>query len=149
MTLFFDAEIIGPWVSELSGGAWIPHRGTCIGQFDNEGSITAGVIYEDFNGANVVCHIAGVGHWANKRYLWAIFDYPFVQMRVKRITVIIKDSNKKSIALVEKMGFTIEARLAQATPDGDLLIYRLFKDDCKYIKGKYGKIKSTTASSNT
>jgi len=100
----------------------------------------AGVLYEDYNGANVVCHIRGEPGWADRRFLGIIFDYPFNQLNVKRITVPVNSTNKESIKLVTHMGFTLESTLAQATPDGDLLLFCLFKKDCKYIRGKYGKI---------
>ena len=136
-TLFYDAEVIGPWVCARAGGQWFSGRGTAIGQI-KEGNIISGVIYECWNGVNIFMHIAGFGYWANRRFLNRIFDYPFNQINVKRITVTISSSNKKCIKLVEKMGFTLESTLAQATPDGDMLLYRMFKHECKYLGGKYG-----------
>jgi len=102
-----------------------------------DGKINAGVLYEEWNGANIVCHIAGEGDWANRRFLSVIYDYPFNYVGAKRITVSVKSTNKKSIKLVEKMGFTLECTLAQATPDGDMLLYKMFKHECKYLRGKY------------
>lgn len=142
MTLCFDDDIIGPWVASKTGGTWCKGRSSSIGKIV-DGKIVAGVLYEDFNGANIMCHIAGEGAWACRKYLNIIFDYPFNQLKVKRITVPVASTNAKSIGLVEKMGFIIDAKLAQATPDGDLLVYRLFRDECKYIKGNYGKSKSS------
>ena len=140
MKLCVDAETVGPWVAEKTGGAWTPQRGAAIGKI-SDNTLVAGVIYEDFNKVNVVCHIAGEGVWATREFLNAIFDYPFNQLKVNRITVPVDGSNAKSIALVERLGFKIEARLLRATPTNDLLIYAMFKDDCKYIKGEYlGKI---------
>jgi RimJ/RimL family protein N-acetyltransferase len=134
--LTFDASIVGPWVAEKTGGSWCAGRGQAIGKLV-DGKLTAGVLYEDYNGANVVCHIAGLGNWADRRFLGVIFDYPFNQLKVKRITVPVCGSNVKSMKLVEHMGFVLESRLEQATLDSDLLLYRLFKDECKYLKGKY------------
>ena len=134
--LCFDASIIGPWVCEKAGGTWVPGRGTAIGQV-KDGQLNAGVLYEDWNGANIMCHIRGDGRWANRRFLSVIFDYPFNQIKARRITVGIKDSNLKSIELVRHMGFELECKLTQATPDGDLLLFRMFKEDCRYIRGRY------------
>lgn len=134
--LTFDASIIGPWVSERTGGSWCAGRGQGIGKLV-DGKLVAGVLYEDYNRANVVCHIAGEGNWADRRFLGVIFDYPFNQLKVRRITVPIVGNNAKSIKLVEHMGFKLESRLEQATLDSDILLFRLFKDECKYLKGKY------------
>jgi len=142
--VFFDASIIGPWVAEKTGGSWCVGRGQAIGKL-KDGNLVAGVLYEDFNGANVVCHIAGEGGWADRRFLGIIFDFPFNQLKVRRITVPVNGDNEKSIRLVEHMGFKLESRLEQATLDSDILLYRLFKDECKYLRGNYGKsIGSTT-----
>ena len=100
----------------------------------------AGVLYEDWNHANVVCHIAGEGNWATREYLNVIFDYPFNQLQVKRITVPVGSTNLKSINLVTRMGFALECTLTQAIPDGDLHLFRMWRDECKYIRGRYGKI---------
>ena len=134
--LTFDVSIIGPWVSERTGGSWCAGRGQGIGKLV-DGKLVAGVLYEDYNRANVVCHIAGEGNWADRRFLGVIFDYPFNQLKVRRITVPIAGNNAKSIKLVEHMGFQLESRLEQATLDSDILLFRLFKDECKYLKGKY------------
>lgn len=134
--LSFDAELIGPWVSDRTGGAWVSGRGTAIGSI-RDGQIVAGVLYEDYTGTNVVCHIAGEGNWATRRFLSVIFDYPFRQLGVKRITAPVQSTNTKSIELVNRMGFTLESTLAQAIPDGDLHLFRMWCGDCKYLRGRY------------
>lgn len=137
MNLCFDESIVGPWVCARAGGTWSKGRGTAIGKIDESGNLVAGVLYEDWNGAQVICHIAGEGNWATRNYLGVIFDYPFNQLKVKRITVPVAASNLSSINLVTKMGFTLECTLAQATPSGDLHLFRMWRDECKYLKGKY------------
>ena len=139
MNLCLDPRIVGPWVCERTGGTWVEGRGTAIGKLDNDGKLMAGVLYEDWTGSNIVCHIAGYENWASRDYLNVIFDYPFNQLKAKRITCPIASTNIKSINLVRRMGFTLECSLAQAIPDGDLHLFRMFKDECKYIRGKYGK----------
>jgi RimJ/RimL family protein N-acetyltransferase len=140
LNVSFNADFVGPWVSEKTGGTWTKGRGTAIGKLGTDGQIIAGVLYEDWNGVNVVCHIAGIGNWATKEFLNLIFDYPFNRIGAKRITTPISSDNEKSINLVLKMGFELECRLRKATPFGDLLLFCMFAENCKYIKGKYGKV---------
>jgi hypothetical protein len=135
--LSFDPELVGPWVCQRTGGTWTKGRGTAIGKINN-GNLVAGALYEDWSGTNLVCHIAGDGKWADRRFLSIIFDYPFNQLGAKRITAPVCSSNHKGIALVSKMGFNIEAKLLGATAKGDLLLFSLFKDKCKFLQGKYG-----------
>ena len=137
MKLCLDPFVVGPWVCARAGGTWVPGRGTAIGKLDDDGKIMAGVLYEDWTGANIMCHIAGEGNWATRDYLGVIYDYPFNQLNARRITCPVASTNEKSIALVTRMGFTLECTLAQAIPDGDMHLFRMFRDECKYIKGKY------------
>lgn len=141
-----DVDLIGPWVYKRIKGHWVPGRSIAIGNIRN-GVIVAGTVYEEYTGANMFCHIAGDGEWADRRFLHAIFDYPFNVAKVLRITAPVSSLNPKSIRLVEKMGFTIEAKLSQAIPGGDLLLYKMFRSDCKYLGDRYGKRYSGSSSS--
>lgn len=143
--LCLDSEFVGNWVYENLGSVWTPKRGTAIGLL-KDGALTAGVVYEDYNGSNVVCHIVGKSRWASITFLSVIFDYPFNQLRVRRITVPVQSVNKKAIKFVLKLGFEYEATLEGATSSGDLLIFRMFRDKCKYIKVPYGKRFKPTSS---
>lgn len=111
--------------------------GTAIG-WAKDGEIVAGVVYCNWNGPNVECHIASDGsrRWMTKKYLHTIFDYPYNQLKSDRITVCIGEGNTDSRRFVEHLGFTLEARLSKAHPTGDLLVMRLFRQECRWI-GKH------------
>jgi RimJ/RimL family protein N-acetyltransferase len=115
---------------------WTRGRGTAIGRL-KDGELVAGVLYEDYTKANIVCHIAGNDGWATRGFLGLIFNYPFEQLGVKRITAPVHSNNEKSILLMTRLGFTLEAVLAQAIPEGDLLIYRMFKSECRFLEDRY------------
>jgi RimJ/RimL family protein N-acetyltransferase len=109
---------------------------TSIG-LEDDGQIVAGVLYCDYNQSNVVCHIGAIGkHWMNREYLWFIFHYPFEQIGVKRITVVIEETNVASNEFVQHLGFELETTLKDAGRSGDLLIYRMFKKDCRFLRMK-------------
>ena len=62
----FDAEVVGPWVCSRVGKSYVPGTCSAIGRVVN-GKIVAGVLYEEFNRANVFCHIAGDGRgWLSR-----------------------------------------------------------------------------------
>jgi len=122
------------WVAKRTNEYGRFGGGTAIG-WQKDGEIVAGVVYCEWNGINVVCHIASDGSkkWLTKRYLHTIFDYPYNQLNCKRITVVVGEGNLASLNFARKLGFTLEARLSQAHPTGDLLILKLFKQDCRWI----------------
>ena len=63
-----------------------------------------------------------------KAYLKAIFDYPFNVCKVKKIIVPVVSNHAKSIKLVTKMGFEEEARLKEASLDGDIIFLTLTRE---------------------
>lgn len=134
--LIFDVSVIGPWVCSRAGGTWTPGRGTGIGRV-RDGELVGGVLYEDWNGANVVAHIAGEGQgWLDRELLWTMFDYPFNQLGVTRITGVVPSANAAARRFDEHLGFVQEAVLEGAHPDGDLIVYRMRRDECKWLRMK-------------
>lgn len=102
---------------------------------EQDGELIAGVVYTDFNGKNITAAIHGVGTtWLNREFLWLMFWYPFEQAGVERITATIETFNEKSHNLVRRLGFTHEATLQKAGRFGDLHVYRMFREDCKWLK---------------
>lgn len=117
---------------------WVARKTDEFGDFgttagiglEQDSQLIAGVAYCQFNGPNVVCHIAsdGTRRWANREFLWTIFDYPFNQAKVKRITVCIGQGNAASIRFVEHLGFQFETFLGDDShPSGKTLIYFMRK----------------------
>lgn len=100
--------------------------------------LIAGVAYCQFNGPNIVCHIASdkTKRWMTRGYLWTIFDYPFNQAKVERITVCIGQGNPDSIKFVEHLGFEFETYLKDAHPTGNLLVYAMRKPHCRWLNLK-------------
>lgn len=109
---------------------------------ERRGELVAGVVYDYFNGANINMHVAAEGvNWLNREFLWFCFYYPFEQLKVRRVTGLIPDSNHQSKRFAESLGFELETRLQDASPTGDVLVYRMFKPQCRWLglKGKHGK----------
>lgn len=123
--------------------AWVARRtneygnfGTDIGiGWERDGALVAGVAYANWNGVNVECHIASDGsrRWLTRQYLYGIFYYPFVQLGARRITVCVGEGNRASRNFVVHLGFQLETTLDAAHPSGKLMIYRMFKEGCKWV----------------
>lgn len=131
----FDADLVGPFVaSRIEGMDYVPGSCSAIGSVKN-GRVVAGALYENFNGVNVFAHIAGIGkHWLDRKFLSIIFDYPFRQLKVKRITGIVASCNEAARRFDEHLGFRLEAILHGAHPKGDLYVYVMTADDCRWLK---------------
>lgn len=127
-------DVIGPWVCKQLQSTWTPNRGKTIGLIDAKG-IVAGVVYENFNGASVSMHIATRGgNWLTRRFMWICFDYPFNQLGCKKLLGLVSEKNTAARLFDERLGFVQEARLKDCSPTGDLLIYTMTREQCKWLQ---------------
>ena len=101
---------------------------------EQDGKLIAGVVYYGLNGNCITASIHGIGNWPTREFLWYMFHYPFVEVGVKRITATVETCNEKSHNFVKHLGFTPEATLQLAGRHGDIHIYRMFPQDCKWLK---------------
>lgn len=138
-------DVFGPWLMErVSGGKWIPGRGSTIGLWEDGKGPIAACLYESCNGAMVLGHLAGDGkRWMNREYLWYCFHYPFNELKVNKIIGLVNSDNLEARKLDEHMGFTLEATLKDAAPNGDLLIYSMTRDQCRWLNLKGKRIVET------
>ena len=135
-------DIVSPFMEAVLGNPGGFKGGVGIGlaeiEEDGAGMLIAGVWYEGYNGANMNIHVAALPgrRWMTREFLYATFAYPFVQCNVRRLTGLVPESNTDAQRFDEHIGFTLETRLKEATPDGDLLVYRMFKDECRWLRLK-------------
>jgi hypothetical protein len=125
---------VGAWVASRTGGEWKPGSGRAIG-FTSEQSLVAGVVFSQYNGINVWTGIASDDPgWCSRKNLALLFDYPFRQLKAKRISALIDASNARSIDFATRLGFSHEATLEASAPDGgDQFILRMRVEDCRWI----------------
>jgi hypothetical protein len=99
------------------------------------GRILAGIWFENWNGANMMMHVASLPHsrWMTKELLWYTFYYPFIECGCKRVTGLVAETNTAAREFDERLGFHLEARLKDAAPEGDLLVYAMFRDECRWL----------------
>ena len=130
-----DDNRIGEWVTARAGGDWVPGSGRCLALLEDE-KIVAGVIYDTFNGANICLHVAALPEaraFSGARFRWAMFVYPFLHLKVKRLTGIFPSANIRVQQLALRLGFEFETALKDAHPKGDLLVYVMYPDKCPWI----------------
>lgn len=102
---------------------------------EQDGRLVAGVLYEGYTGNNIWMHVAAEpgSYWATREFLGAVFNYPFVQLKLDRVSGYVEASNLAARRLNERLGFKREAVLERAARDGgDVILYVLWKKDCRY-----------------
>lgn len=142
-------DIFGPWICSRLGVPWHPGYAHTIGLMDTQKGPVAGALFEGCNGASIRVHLAIEGKSSvNREFLWFVSYYPFEQLRVNKVIALVEASNDDSVRWTEHFGFTREATLRDAAPKGDLLIYSMTRDQCRWLAlgDKYrGKAQSTSA----
>src|SRR5688572_71989 len=127
---------VGTWVCDRTGTLWYDGRGTAVG-FTFDGRLVGGCTYEQFNGANVYLRFSLTdARFINRATAWATFSYPFDQLGCKRVTALVDSDNLRSLAFVKRLGFAYEATLQDAAPNGDQIVFRMLKSECRWIRNQ-------------
>lgn len=126
---------VGRWVvSRIDGfDNWITGMGRSLG-FTHGAKLIAGASFFRDNGVN--CEVAFASEdprWLNRETLRLLFEYPFRQLKLRRLTAIADSRNHESLKLIEALGFEYEATLLRATDDGDLIVFRMFEESCRWL----------------
>ena len=85
--MIVQGQEVGEWVLEKAGGHW-NDRCIAIGQkIDDE--MIIGVVYDDYTGASISIHSrCDIPAKVSREFYWAIFNYPFNVLKVKRFNRI-------------------------------------------------------------
>ncbi|SEO77538.1 hypothetical protein [Nitrosovibrio sp. Nv6] len=130
-----DPQRVAKFVSDQMGveNDWSSYKAVGL---ESDGEIVVGVVYDNYTGTTIFMHIAALPgkKWLTRNFLWFLFYYPFVQLGVKALRGMVPESNAESLRFARGLkGAHLEARLKDAHPSGDMLIYCLRKEDCKYL----------------
>lgn len=127
-------DFFGSWVMATFNVPWFPGRGTAIGLMDGD-EILGATVFDSYNGASVCMHVASSRKgWISREYLRVVFTYVFGQLGCQKAVGLVGSGNHAARQFDESLGFVLEATLTNAHPDGDLLLYTMSKDQCRWIK---------------
>jgi L-amino acid N-acyltransferase YncA len=128
---------VGHWVMSRIGGFFDPVCMSAIG-WQSDRRLTAGAAYRDWNGVSIEGQIAA-DKPLTRGFLFAIFDYPFRQLGARKIIATTTADHIRSIRLLRRLGFLEEACLRDAAWGGDLIIFTLRREDCRYLGEAHGQ----------
>lgn len=134
-----DPDRIGAFVAERIGRVrpWWGH--SAIG-LEVNGELVAGAVFENyFPGKSLEGHVAALPgcRWAHPVFVQACFEYAFVQLGVKHLYGHVSTHNLASQRMVEHLGFKRKCVLEGAIEDGDLIIYVMQPEDCRYLEADH------------
>lgn len=136
--VYGQSERVSAWVAERAGASRLD-RAAAIGVAGEDGELIAGVAATEYwPGVDLITHIAAEpgSRWATRGVLRALFAYPFLQLRLPRITAEIRESNELSLKLCGQLGFRREGFKRRAAPGGEgLWILGMLRQECRWLKG--------------
>lgn len=101
-----------------------------------DGEIAAVTVFDTFSGNDCQVHVASDGsrQWLTRQYLHMVFAYPFLQLKLRRITSLVSEKNAPSLNFCQQSGFTREGCLRKAAERGEnLILFGMLREECRWI----------------
>jgi hypothetical protein len=137
MIRFHDPHAI-KLIAQAAHIQYVPKLHYCIADYDNNDCLRGGTLYTDFWGGSIMCHFAGFRKgWISKPLLWLGFDFPFNQLKVKKLFGIIPEWNWQSRNLALHLGYKIEILLADVFDFthgvNGMYVVSMEREDCRWL----------------
>lgn len=126
------------WASERIGLGCFRSDAKAFGVL-RHGELRAVVVWDTFSEADCSMHVASVGdgHWLNRSVLIQAFGYPFIDLKLRRVTALIPTKKVAAIRFNEHLGFKLEGLCPEAMPDDDIQIRGMLRRECRFIPPEY------------
>jgi hypothetical protein len=128
-------------IANASQIEFVPKLHHCIARYSESDKLLGGVLFTGYRVGSVMIHMAGFDpHWVNKAMVYLAFDYPFNQLKCRKLIGMVPERNVVSVNNTLHLGFKIEylAPDILGYPDGvnGMYFMSMYKEDCKWLKMK-------------
>lgn len=132
--VYDQKERIGAWVANMvgQGASWGDFYAIGVVRGDD---IIAGVVINNYNGANATCHIAIAQQTkAIVPLFQAVCDYAFRHCGLKRLTGMVPTNEPHIIAFDKHLGFEEEFVMKDGAPGADMQVLVMRPDNCRWLR---------------
>jgi hypothetical protein len=127
-------ERVGAWVAQKVGQSSDWGSFYAMGVEQN-GEIVAGIVMNNFNGANATCHIAvDKPSKAMIKLFQEFCNYAFNFCKLKRITGMVPSNEPHIIAFDKHLGFEEEFVMKDGAPGADMHVLVMRPDTCRWLR---------------
>lgn len=99
--------------------------------------IIGAVVFDSFTEHDCELHIALTDKRSVTRAnIRQIFEYPFKQLGLARVTVQVNESNARSLEFVQRLGFTLEGVKKHGNGKEDKFMFGMTKRNCRWLDVK-------------
>ena len=122
-------------ISKELGIAYDPSIHTVLSRVNSQGELMGGFLFTDYTGKSITVHMQGfLPMWMSRSMLWVLFDYPFIQLGVKKLLAPISSGNFVTLSIAYRLGFHMAACVADVYKDGDLVLLETTSSQCRWMK---------------
>jgi RimJ/RimL family protein N-acetyltransferase len=115
---------------------WSPEGKAAIGFVDGD-DIRIAVLYDHYNVGSIQMHVAiDDPKYVTRRAIATVFEYPFNQLRVKKVLGMVNSENAAALTLDMRLGFKLEAIVEDVYETGDLYVLSMTREQCHWLRGK-------------
>jgi RimJ/RimL family protein N-acetyltransferase len=132
--VYDQKDRIGAWVAQQvgQGADWGSFYALGVVEGDE---VIAGVVINNFNGANATCHIAIAKQTKKIIPLFrAVCDYAFNYAKLKRLTGMVPSNEPHILAFDKHLGFEEEFVMKDGAPGADMHVLVMWPDTCRWLK---------------
>jgi L-amino acid N-acyltransferase YncA len=92
------------------------------------------VVFDAFTPHDCCAHIVIEDRrCVTRRILRAVFDYPFNQLKLRRVTGLVPESNVAALAFDLRLGFKVEGRKKWGMGDEDEIVLGMYAENCPWL----------------
>jgi hypothetical protein len=117
---------------------FVPQLHHCIAEYDADDELKGGVLFTAYRVGSVMIHMAGFRkNWVSRPMIYLAFDYPFRQLKVRKLIGMVPERNVTARNNDLHLGFKIE----YLSPDvlgyedgvNGMYLMSMYRDDCKWL----------------
>lgn len=127
------------WAAQRIGIEKFRQDANAIGH-ERDGIIIGVVVFDGFSDTDCNVHLAGdeTKRWITREFIVRAMAYPFIQLKLRRLTGLVPADNAQALKFNEHFGFKKEGVHRMANADGgDIVSMGLLRRDCRWIPAGY------------
>ena len=122
------------WVAERLGVDFSQPAKVIVSVDDDTSQILGGVVYSRFTPGNCEMSVAADSpKFLTRKTLREYFAYPFEQLALRRVTILIESCNTHSIDFNRRLGFVAEGLLRNWYGQHHGILMGMLREDCKWL----------------
>ena len=126
-------DALAGWIAARiwNDGRQLPDKRLCLGVFDDDGNVVAGIAYHNWQPTEATIEFSGASstkRWLTRPVLWAMFEYPFNQLGCQMTFARIDPANRSLARILTAYGFETTVLPRMRGRDKDELLMTLTQE---------------------